>query len=271
MATGKTKQLRGGLDATGETRQMPIDYAAAEAQIREVLERSIFGESLDDAVQEILLMVFTNQIDISDLALGIKQHLPAIKRKFRSENSLSLDQAVGGSESTLTLKDVITDKGEPPRRKRCMECRKKIGKGMYFCSKTCSCRFTAKSRRKIDPKELEHLNKVRFLPRDELATIFGVTRHAIDNVVRRKKLSRFNLAICKTKGCGKPALKFKNHTGGIAGNLCIYCKRAIAREYTKRHRRKKKPLCTPEERRENARRASSARWEKVKQREVQGA
>jgi predicted nucleic acid-binding Zn ribbon protein len=145
-------------------------------------------------------------------------------------------------------------------RRRCPECGSPIKPKRSYCSPTCALVYAAHLRRKIDPQRLAVLHKVNWLSRNQLATIFGVTRHGINNIISRYKLTRFLPKICRIYNCQNPVIHRKHCKGHLFGNLCEDHRRAKAREYAKKWRRKHLPPCTPERKREQARQASLARW-----------
>lgn len=189
--------------------------------------------------------------------------MPALRKQYRDGDNLSLDQPLGTSEN-LTLKDVIVK--SRLARHACPNCRKRVKPGRTYCRNSCALVYAARRRRKVGPRELEILNKQRWLSRAEIASILGVTKAAINSAIYRHGLSRLLPDTCVMDGCESPAHHFKHCHGHMAGNLCLKHKREIGRAYQNKSRdsRRLRPRLTSEERKEHARKASLARWSNPK-------
>lgn len=221
-------------------------------------------DQVDDVIAEVAILVLEGRIEEKNISAGINRYLPALKKKYKSANfDISLDQPIGKDEGSSTLGEVV-HKASPLPKKTCPNCRKKVKAGKTYCSRDCGCKYRQRMARKIDPQELAELHKVRWLSRDRLAKIFGVTRNGINNVISRHKLSRFLPEICKISGCKEPAVHVRHCKGHLAGNLCLYHKRKQACIYMRNYRQKNRTRTpvTAEQKKENARKASIARWSK---------
>lgn len=217
----------------------------------------------DDFIQEVALLVLTGRIDSEDIPGGIKRHSAALRKAFPgSQWSLSLDAPIS-SDTTLTFKDVIATVAVQGKRP-CPQCRRKVKPKRVFCSPTCACKYFARLRRKVDPEELRHLNKERWLTRQQMADALGVKPAAINSAIFRHGLSRLRPTVCRVHGCGEMAVKFRHIFGYQTGTLCIKHKREAAVKYARAHRQRTTTPCTAEQRSENARKASLARWAKTK-------
>ncbi len=205
-------------------------------RIRRVLaQKRLNPQFLDDIQADIALLIVEGRIDSDNLDAGITRYMPELRRRYRDGDILSLDAPLREDDATsATLGDIVEPSTTLPRR-GCPNCRKKVKPGRTYCSNTCALNYSAKQRTKIDPAELEYLHKVRNLPRKQSAKAFGVTVNGINNVVSRKGLARNDTLpeICKIEGCEEPSFRFRNQTGGTAGNLCIQHKRERDRQYTK--------------------------------------
>lgn len=166
---------------------------------------------------------------------------------------------------SVTVEEITAiSQGSFNGRNKCrfIECSNLVKFGRTFCSVSCACKFTARNRRKIDPKQVELLNKTLWLSRDEQAKRLGVTRHGINNVISRHRLGRLRPAICRVRGCGQPTHKIRHVRGYLTGTLCLhhYNKRQSAYVRASRRRLGRVKDLSPEQRSEHARKASLARW-----------
>lgn len=244
-------------------KQVEMNGGDLLAKIRRALPWLPFDQS-DDVVSEIVILILEGRIEQGDIGEGVKKFLPGLRKKYKgAEYDISMDQPLGDEEGSGTLADVIYTPA-PQLKRNCPNCRRKPKKGRTFCSRTCVNRYYGKRKRKIDPQELAELSKVRWLSRDQLAKMLGVTRHGINNIIFRYGLSRIMPDSCKVRECNEPVMRFRHCKGHMAGNMCATHRREAHKLYRRRHRERfPRPLKeTHNERSAQAQQAALIRWRK---------
>lgn len=232
-------------------------------RINKALPSSVRPDVAADMVHDIALLVIEGRIDVNDLKSGIQAFSKLLRKRYRDEvgwNAVSLSQPIC-SDSAITIADTITTPAIG-KSHRCLWCRRRVKPGASFCGSGCVLKNAQRRRRKVDPEELKRLHSERWLSRADSAKALGVTKNAINSVVYRHKLSRLNPAVCRSPGCNKPCVRFRHMRGYETGTLCLEHKREVGRLYQQRCRDRNRVKLTSDQRKEHARKASLARWDK---------